>query len=95
MFLFPPAGAAPYQEVEEVVGTATVLATFPLSLPKSKLAGLAGLEGGPKIAGVRVMEGQLKRTASFVRVLRDGKEVYRVGGWGAREGTWHLTALQL
>jgi translation initiation factor IF-2 len=77
----PPllAGAAPYQEVEEVTGTATVLATFPLSVNKSKLAELGSLEGGPKIAGVRVMEGQLKRSASFVRVLRDGKEVARVG----------------
>ncbi len=85
----PPEGSAPLVEVEEVVGRATVLATFPLSSPKGRI------EGG--IAGVRVDKpssspaaesqqqqaadgGQsggafsgLTKDAAFFRVIREGQ----------------------
>ena len=65
-----------------MVGTASVQATFPMSTFSKKLARLGPEElpaGGPRIAGVRVTQGQLKRASSFVRVMRGGQEVFRVG----------------
>ncbi|KAL6751512.1 hypothetical protein V8C86DRAFT_3177170, partial [Haematococcus lacustris] len=68
-------GAMPFLDVEEVTGTAAVVASFPLSSSGRKAAELP--EGGGRIAGVRVTSGSLRRTCHYVRVVRNGQEVYR------------------
>jgi translation initiation factor IF-2 len=57
------AGAAPATAVETVVGTATVVALFPVS------------KGGAVVAGVRVTDGALAKQATF-RVRRGGVVVF-------------------
>jgi hypothetical protein len=85
-----PAGAAPLIQMEEVVGSATVQATFPLSATKK------GKAGG-NIAGVRVAAGgSLHRDAAFYRVIRNGAVVWQVcmfvyrmlGGGALQASVW-------
>ena len=73
----PCPGSAPVVDVDEVVGSATVSATFPLTSSKSSAVRAVG--GGAKIAGVRVTAGTLRREASCYRVMRNQEVVWQVG----------------
>lgn len=76
-------GASMHELVEEVMGQACVQSTFALSTSGRKKEGLP--PGGGRIAGVRVTEGSVQRSATLVRVLRDGQPIHEVGaGWWAR-----------
>eukprot|EP00967_Tisochrysis_lutea_P070482 scaffold93039_cov17-Tisochrysis_lutea.AAC.1 len=56
--------------MEVIVGrTASWGVQLPVNLPP----------GGGRIAGVRVTEGSVQRSAPLVRVIRDGQLIYEVG----------------
>uniref|UniRef100_A0A7S3QQL7 Tr-type G domain-containing protein n=2 Tax=Dunaliella tertiolecta TaxID=3047 RepID=A0A7S3QQL7_DUNTE len=67
-------GTKMHEIVEQVIGEASVQSTFAMSTSGRKKVNLP--PGGGRIAGVRVTEGSVQRSAPLVRVIRDGQLIY-------------------